>query len=283
MVGMGFAPTNSDELGYQGGTNVRDNVVYQMRLTAFDGGILGDNQGSSTCQFRFLFLTDPLVKFPGAEFQAVTAAGLESPLYSFSPYVISDTPPGRNGNAQVWNNPQNTIFPIDDQGEANWGSWQQSAISPKLGTFVGNIQVLFDRVKISVHKVFIKKDATQTNAPNTTPARRVVNNFVLTKPLADGSLPSFTSEAFADILANPDPSNFDKIQFVIGGAQTIPNTFTYSSSTIELAANYGVGDSTNFGILLNVLDLGDINSLEGPATLDANITVQVQLKAELVP
>ena len=111
----------------------------------------------------------------------------------------------------------------------------------------------------------------------------VINNFILTKPLADGSLPSPTAEVFASNLANPNTSNFDVIQFVIPADNTIPDDITYSLSTIELAADYGDGGSPNFGILLNVLDIGDRNSLEGPATLDANITVQVQLKAELVP
>lgn len=292
MIGMGFAPTGSDGIVAVGPTNVIDNIVYKMHLTAFDGGVLGDNQESNTCQFSFVFLTDPLVKFPGSNFLPVQAGGLLSPLYSFSPYVIGSAhSSGKNGNAQVWNNPQNTIFPIDDQGEANWGNWQSSSISPKLGTFVGNISVLNDRVKVSVHKVFIKKDTVsstpQTLAPNVTPGGGIrggiSNNFILTKPLDDGSLPSIPAGEFANSLANPDAAQFDTQTFSITGGTAIPAEITYTGlPTIELAANYGVGASTNFGILLNTLDIGPINSLQGPPTLDANITVQVQLKAELV-
>ena len=94
-------------------------------------------------------------------------------------------------------------------------------------------------------------------------------------------MPSPTPLEFAGNLANPNTSNFDVIQFAVPAGRTIPDDITYSLSTIELAANYGDEGSPNFGILLNVLDIGD--SLQGPATLDANITVQVQLKAELVP
>ena len=287
MIGMGFAPTGSDEIGATGPTLVKDNVVYQMHLTAFDGGVLGENQGSASCRFTFIFLTDPLVKFPGANFLPVQAGGLLSPLYSFSPYVTSGIGEGRNGNGQVWNNPQDTIFPINDQGEVNWGDWQSVDFSPKRGTFVGNISVLNDRVRISAHKVFIKKDTIssnpQNNAPATTPGTRsITNNFVLTKPLGDGSLPSITAQEFANSLANPNAAQFDIQTFLIPGGTAMGAEITLTGlPTIELAANYGVGASTNFGILLNTLDMLDI--LQGPPTLDANITVQVQLKAEIVP
>jgi hypothetical protein len=44
MIRVG-STTGSSEIGYAGDVLVQSNIVYQMRLTAFDGGVLGDNQG----------------------------------------------------------------------------------------------------------------------------------------------------------------------------------------------------------------------------------------------
>jgi len=254
VIGGGF--------GVQGNTNVEANRIYQMRVTATDGGILGDNAETKSCQIRFKFSALPLVQFPYGQPGEVDSSGFLSPAYKFTPYTIDG-----DGNGQVWVG--NAEIP-----PPTWGAWSSQDFSPQPSVFCGNnLQVQNAPAKISIHSVNVRKGVGQNQAPNSTQSA-LGNGFLL---LPDDPNYGVSNASALNFVAQNSPG-FSNISFSIpinsstsGGGTTIPTP----TGTITVPAGYGNSGGFNLRI-----DLANLANVVGFSTTTRNLVVTVILKAE---
>ena len=254
--------TAGGAFGVQGNTNVEANRIYQMRVTATDGGILNDNAQNASCQIRFKFSALPFVLFPYGQASEVPSGGsFLSPAYKFTPYTIDN-----HGNGQVWINAE--IPP------PTWGAWSnQSEFSPQPSVFCGNnLQVQNAPAKISIHSVNVRKGVGQNQAPNSTQSP-LGNAFLL---LPDDPNYGANNAALLNGVGQNQPG-FTDIAFTINPNSTTSGVGTtiFPTGTITVPAGYGNSGGFNLRI-----DLANLANVVGFSTTTANLVVTVILKAE---
>ena len=245
--------------GVQGNTNVEANRIYQMRVTATDGGILGDNAMNASCQIRFKFSVLPLVQFPYGQPSEVDVEFL-SPAYKFTPYTLDV-----NGNGQVWVGDVEIPPPT-------WGAWSPQDFSPEPSMFCGNdLQVQNAPVKISIHSINIRKGVGQNQAQNSTPSP--LNGFLLLP-----NNPAYTGNATQLAAVGQNQTGFTNIPFTINQGELttgVGTTFTPTQTPITVPAGYGIGTGWNVRI-----DLSNLTGFINFSTTTENLVVTVRLKAE---